>query len=195
MRRPGWLRRATTARHAVPVCEACATRDEALAVQRTELYELRDAVADLRADAVQNLHALFTLHLVEYAAVHDDQLGGDPRRPDQIREYALTFMAECFGLDTGARVLVGDPGQDHTRGEQVVRLPGTVRDVWLDGCGQPVLFVAMDNLSDITRLIAAGYEVADADLPGGLDGRGLVVVPFPATRQPIGAGGWIEATA
>lgn len=189
------LRQATAARRAATeMCAACGTRDNTIAEQRAALVQLRTELAEVRADAVSNLHALFMLPLLEDTVERGDQLGADARKPGWVREYALSFMAECAGFETGTRVLVAAsrPGQ-----LDQPRLPGTVREVWLDADGEPTLFVAMDNSSDTARLLAEGYDAPDVDLPGLFDDCGplLVPVPFPTSVRSIDAGGWIEATS
>ncbi|WP_433019966.1 hypothetical protein [Kribbella sp. CA-294648] len=185
------LRQATAPRRAATeACAACRTRDNTIAEQRAALVQLREELAEVRADAVSNLHNMFTLPLVEELAARGDQLGVDERHPDWVREYALSFMAECAGFEVGTRVLVAATRPGHSDRS---RLPGTVREVWLDSDGEPTLFVAMDNPRDAARLLAESYDGPDGALASLHDASVLVPVPFPTTVRSIDAGGWIEA--
>jgi len=186
-------------RQAATACEACAVRDNTIGIQRAQLTELRRQLAEtgarqhrLAEQAVHNLHGLFTVHLAEYTADHFEQLGGDADAPQRIRDYALTFMAECAGLELNQHVTVAY--QPDGTGEPVT-VPGQVRDVRLSSRGEPVLLVAMYNRGDTVKLVNAGYELAAVEQTGVLAGLLLIVVPFPNHNRRISEGGWIEATS
>jgi hypothetical protein len=179
----------------VAACAACGTRDDTIEQQRTALDRLRTELAEVRADAVSNLHALFTLPLTEQLAARGDQLGVDAHKPEWVREYALSFMAECAGFEPGTRVLVAATRPGHP---DRPRLPGTVREVWLDNDGEPTLFVAMDNPIDTARLLSDSSDGPDEELTAKVSGSEppvLIPVGFPTTVRSIDAGGWIEATS
>jgi hypothetical protein len=193
-----WLTKlwtATSPRPAVTCCAACATRDATIAEQRAALVQLRDELAEVRADAVSNLHAMFTLPLIEEVAARGGQLGVSDSTPDWVREYALSFMAECAGFEPGSRVLVAAsrPGRPDRR-----RLPGTVREVWIDAHDEPTLFVAMDNPTDTAQLLTDSWDGPDEELTaivGGCQSPVLIPIAFPKAARSIDAGGWIEATS
>ncbi|TWD81650.1 hypothetical protein FB561_2770 [Kribbella amoyensis] len=199
-----WFTRGCKGRSGAGDCAACAVRDNTIAIQRAQLTELRYSLSREHAahqqlaagrdamawDAVSNLYALFTLHLIEHAAQHDPEYVGE--LPNRVRDFALMFMADCAGLHLNSRVAIS-----HQAGDDAapVRLVGRVRDVRLDRDGEPVLLVAMDNGGDTEKLVAGGYDLAVVEPSGVLAGLLMVVVPFPARRASIGDGGWIEATS
>lgn len=174
--------------------------------EQRELRELRAQVEDLRADAERasnEVRAEITAaesraglraagavaDLFDLANVVGFLSGRAPLSID-VRSAVANIMADCAGLNVGARVRVTAPGLDPVTS---VRRTGTVRELAPVKGFPTKVYVEMDEPGWAASLSFTNFDIDSLRMQAGVDERGYLAVPFP--DRAICDGGWIEAIA